>query len=209
MKGKCLQIGIHTAAEYIYLAYPNWKNEASIHQEFFLKPIIEEFGDVTKWDYIGIDLCPLSISMMIREYFWLTNAKWLSACIAGTSKKRLVERESFFKSGVSDNKHISNFISPVLSLDELLLSIDGDIDILAMDIEADEIEVFKNCQWQKKPKYISVECHCLIGCTDSELIESRKVVAKEIQTYIEKHDYVSEIRETEHGHVELTSRLKL
>ena len=208
MKGKCLQIGIHTSAEYIYLAYPNWKNEASIHQEFFLKPILEEFGDRTEWDYIGVDLCPLSISMMVRQYFWLSRAKWLSACISGTSKKRLIERESFFKSSISDNKHISNFISPVLSLDELLLNIDGDIDVLAMDVEADEIEIFKNCKWQKKPKYISVECHYLDSSTNSELIKSRKLVAKEIQTYIENHGYTSEIRETDHGHVELTSRLK-
>ena len=168
MTGTCLQIGLDGIAEYIYLTHPNWKDHMHAH----IEPLkhVPKALDYKEWQYFGVDVNPTSIDFMAYRYR-LKNAKFIIACVKGDNKVGFVNyvisriAGDIYKKNVTyelNNDLVQTCYVVKMSLSTLinLLGLQT-LDVLAVDIEGTEQEIFENYDWKIKPRYISVEMHHL------------------------------------------------
>jgi len=163
-KGVAIQIGLYTEAEYSYLIQPNWQQvmQEEIEQ---LKHVPEVFEAIQDWHFIGIDCDPGSILVMRERFPDVITC--INAFVTG-NKKGVVKRY------LSDAFHIIHDIAffdlsdypvrefwiPQTPFDEIVSSLGlSHIDVLAVDIEGGEVELFENYSWEIVPKFLSIEFH--------------------------------------------------
>lgn len=149
-QGVCVQIGLHNVAEYLYLARPNWKEVMGELE--VLKQIPAVVADRwTSWRYYGVDSDVGSIQKMLEIYGSVSTACWVHASV-GVASDQLMWLPSYFAQG--------RFIGFACSLQRLFALLNlSQVDVLAIDVEGDEIGIFENYDWGVKPSFISVEVH--------------------------------------------------
>ena len=153
--GNCVQIGIDKTAEYIFLTESDWKLKLhNADDEWQLDPNI--FSDISRWNYHGVDANPHSIACAAVQYRYLerldlNNVKWICTSIGSMESMYSVGEYGF-------NQPI---YTPSITLSRLfaLLGLDYNFELLALDIEGMEYEIFKDYDWKIKPKVIKVEMH--------------------------------------------------
>ena len=173
-KGVAIQIGLYTEAEYSYLLQPDWQH---VMQEAVdeLKHIPEIFESISDWHFIGIDCDPGSILCM-RERFpdTLTTINALvTGNIRGIVKRYLsdafhiVRDIAFFD--LSDYPARA-YLMPQTPFDEIVSSLGlCHIDVLAVDIEGGEVELFENYSWEIAPRFLAIEFHdCFLDMARSD-----------------------------------------
>ena len=142
MIGTCVQIGLHESCEWAFLTQINWKEQWLHHK------LPNIFPDITNWNYIGIDINPVSIAKMSKAYN--LNKKCTFIC-SGIGSSRSISRNP------TDGFLPHNIISPFITLGEILYRF-GNIDILALDIEGGEYQIFNSLDFLDIPM-ICVEIH--------------------------------------------------
>ena len=147
--GVCVQIGLHKTTEYLYLVNP-------IFQESKQPPAVPEpLKKFDKWIYYGIDVDPCSICEMLNRYPKHPDIHWIAAGISASTK--VLKYNSWY---IGESRNHPPFHAAALTFDSL---IDGlqlqKIDVLAIDIEGTELELFENYSWRIKPQFIAVESH--------------------------------------------------
>lgn len=155
MIGNIVQIGVQHTAEYLPLAQAG---EAWRDLDFGDKrrglPSLDVFDDIESWAYYGIDSDPNSIVLMTQRYG--DQASWILASVCGKPSARLIKSTNWF----FDDNVFKGIYAPVLSLEEIFESMGLDhVEMLILDIEGTEIELFDNYQFAVKPRFISVDIH--------------------------------------------------
>lgn len=147
--GVCIQIGIGFTPEYIYLVEPNWKRKVDFMHPIWQIPqqLIKE---IDNWVYYGIDSDPYSLAFAMRAHQNKKDVTWVNAYISDSDKPLA---EPLSELGVTFHAPVTTFDAV---LDHLKLT---QIDLLAIDIEGDEINLFESYSWRYLPKYIAVEVH--------------------------------------------------
>ena len=146
--GVCIQLGLHNTAEYLYLTEDNWKD---IEVDALNR--VPHSG-VDEWCYYGIDAEGESISMMLRQHVHNPRAIWIQSYIA-PGPTQLVKYKLF-----GGNEPRPSYFAPTISFDKMLSELNiKRIDVLAVDIEGTEYELFEAYGWNIKPRFISVELH--------------------------------------------------
>lgn len=151
-KGVCVQIGIQDSADFAYLADRDWQSK--METEPPLKSVPEAVADgIERWEYYGIDAdCVWIAEMLKRDH--PPNTHWIQAFIAAADG-RVCE----FESMMSETR-IRPFATVSVTLDTLLQDLEiTNVDVLAVDVEGAEFDVFEAYDWSIKPRYITVECH--------------------------------------------------
>ena len=152
-KGVCVQVGLHTSAEYIYLTDSNWRESMLDHHEVLHIPD-SIVSHIDKWEYYGIDENFFSIDYLARKYE--SKGNWLVAY--------LTDRLTPFKKNISQRPPEFNpcegIYVPTVTLSELFRRFRLDyVDVLALDIESAEHHIFDTYDWHIYPTYIAVEVH--------------------------------------------------
>lgn len=150
-KLNCLQIGIHAYAEYAYLVgYPDVARDRLIW-----KP--SDLPEDATWDYYGVDGDPICILDWCDKK--IPNSHWINVFLwNGTGIIRANEIKDALPT--SQNRFDPNFFVGSITLSQLIRSLDiDDLEILAMDIEGCEMEVFHEYDWSLRPRYLIVETH--------------------------------------------------
>ena len=151
-KGVCVQIGIQDSADFAYLADRDW--QAKMETAPPLKRIPEAVANgFQAWKYYGIDAdCVWIAEMLKRDH--PPNTHWIQAFIA-TADGQVCEVESMMS-----ETRIRPFATVSVTLDTLLQDLEiTDVDVLVVDVEGAEMEIFEAYDWGIKPRYITVECH--------------------------------------------------
>ena len=135
MKRTILQIGLYETAEGLYLAHPNKELKEENPRESIYVP---EGWESDEWRYIGVDASSDSIEFVKQKYGEGKDWEWVLA-------------------GVGDEVYSDGF---TCSLKDLLsrLGITG-LDILAMDVEGHEFDIFRTYDFSIRPKCVFVEYH--------------------------------------------------
>ena len=162
-KGICVQIGIGSSAEYSFLTRPDWReinnNQETNNTQYYLPIEITNLVSDEPWLYYGIDCDPYSIIGMSLKYPEVDN--WLIANITPESLGlRRVDRSWFFMCEQEECSIKPSIAIPCLSLSDALKMLDIEyIDVLAIDIEGDEVPVLESYDFKIKPCFITVEIH--------------------------------------------------
>ena len=159
----CVQIGLGKSAEYYYLTADNWREtmkDPSLYPGFNWEQIMEtsdpnwrgcislkhlpqemcNLEDSRSWTYFGVDCIPEFVEWFRDSYPSNSNTKWL--CSQVSSKFPVLKnRNSITLKQLFRKCHIDN------------------IDVLAVDIERHEYDIFYEYDWNIKPKYITIEAH--------------------------------------------------
>ena len=158
----CVQVGLWQSAEYIFLAagkLPKLYRENPTNSEVLLFPgeamlYPEEYHD-GEWQYFGIDCDPASVVLMSNKYDLITgNIDWVCAKIIPKGMK-LVEGYANWAS------HSTVKIYELgINLSTLFQELNLDaVDLLVVDIEGAEYEIFDEFDFEIKPKFIILEIH--------------------------------------------------
>ena len=168
-----IQIGLHRSAEYAYLSRPDWidiyrkRHQDKLHRFEILPESF--FHDPSEFRYVGIDLCPESVSYVASKYADdYPNARFMCG---GVSDRSYTIDNWDQAENLGDYLDINrNIIYPFFDMptwiDLLRMSA---LDILAIDVEGYEHFIFNNISsWKVLPKFISLEVHQLRYVIDSE-----------------------------------------
>ncbi len=146
----CIQVGIANNAEYTYLVG---------HQDPSDKPVWkpEEYTPSENWNYYGVDADPMSI--LNWNKYEIPNTKWINVFLA----QEPGIAETFEISGMNKDHQadigLDVYVGKI-TLTQLINNLKLDeIEILVMNINGHEFEVFHEYDWQIKPKYLIVETH--------------------------------------------------
>ena len=166
----CMQIGLHATAEMVYLTESDWR--AQIAEQPLVNQVPDIF-DYPKWIYFGIDCDPGSVILQEAKYRY-EDAYWMCAKIAPES--------NFTHSFVRNH-----LLVPSLSFSSLLKLLDLDrIDVLKMDIEGCELEIFESYDFKIRPRFLSIETHDIYR--ENCLSTLKAVLAKHSYTIINQMD---------------------
>ena len=151
----CIQIGIDQSAEYTYLVGCPDSNDSLIW-----KP--PDYNSSPQWDYYGVDANPLCILDWNKKQ--IPQTKWINVFLA--KEAGIAET---FEIGNIRSEHVSelgnNLYIGKITLSQLIRNLGlNNIEILVMDIEGYELEVFYEYDWQIKPRYLIVETHSNQTC---------------------------------------------
>ena len=191
---KCLQIGLQRTAEYAYLADEGWV-DACVSDP--LKTLPDFFKtDPTPFRYFGVDRDFYSLQQLSKEYPEvrydnIVTRTWCHAYLSGDkTPSTRVHYSSLYQT------EPSWICVPTITFSHLLASLRlNRIDVLAMDIEGFEYEIFRDYDWQLKPRFIAVEAHCVTFESDGSV--TKRVMEKdpEINTPDTRGDFLIEILE--------------
>lgn len=149
-QGVCVQIGLHLTAEFLYLAHGNWRELMGEQVEMKRLPMsmVEGFQS---WRYYGVDSDVASIGKMLEKYGNVSNSNWVHAAV-GMHSDQLMKLSSHIAGG--------HFLGFACSLQRLFGMLNlRQVDVLNIDVEGYEIQIFEDYDWVIKPRYISVEVH--------------------------------------------------
>lgn len=160
--GICIQLGLYRTADYISLSRPNFnKNDpkAVIGEHDY--PAFKELG-VDRYQYIGVDCCPVSIQHMYKSY---TNeiksgeAEFVLSYVSGASG----EMANFlYDFDYNDPMCVNWWTTSTLGFGDLLNSYYSrfaKIDLVVMDIEGVELSVFQDYDFSIRPRFMEIELH--------------------------------------------------
>ena len=148
--GICVQIGLQHNAEYLYLTRDDWRE---LNCDSRIPDLIA--GGVGLWKYYGIDCNPHSIQYVTKTHH---TGNWLTARIVPNPDYSFREAP-ILGFGVGKGWHRGVFSSCV-TLSELFRGFHlCSVDVLAMDIEGSERDIFKHYDWTIRPCYMTIEIH--------------------------------------------------
>ena len=171
MHKKVVQIGLDHKAELACLVFKEKEvREKWTRQIFRSLHIPDDMG--CEFDYYGIDCNAGSIDFCARRYWDVEKATWICASIVADSScrmfidNRIPQQPSFMYWGYK------NAVA-TLTLNELFTATGG-VDLLVMDIEGHEHEIFRNYDFEFKPKYVylSQHRHTEIAETNQTIIQA-------------------------------------
>ena len=153
-EGIAIQAGLDKSIELMFLAHENWKE---LKNAAWMHPVVKAsftdrlFDDIDAWTLYGIDINPTSIEILYRLYSD-RRINWIVGGLSA-SENRLIY-SNFGDFGVSPCWAVK------MTLDELFdgLAINH-CDVLMLDIEKSEYELFENYTWRVKPELMLVEIH--------------------------------------------------
>ena len=152
----CIQIGLWQTAECLYLANKDVPSEAcgapgdlSIPEEF------EEFD----WQYFGIDGDPNSIATLANRFPIHPYVNWINAHIVPNGVQLI---DTYLNWCDLYKQQIVSVLGTDLTHLFHHLNITS-IDLLVMDIEGAEWNIFKSYDWVIKPKFMIIEFHKVEG----------------------------------------------
>ena len=153
-KGVCVQIGLGFHPEYVYFVSSNWRlahdNQPPIHQVD--SSVFEGIKD-EKWEFYGIDCDPYSIAHVSKDN--RQDGHWILAYISPETGGFEEVVSLCFREKARDSMFV-----PKISLPDIINQFDiPHIDLLAVDIEGAEVDMFESYDWRICPKYIAVEIH--------------------------------------------------
>jgi len=169
--GICIQIGLYTKAEYFFVTDADYTLSSRKLPEAITAPY-------TQWRYYGIDQDCGSIAFMIGKYDDIENAMWIQAAINRDSRLKKITswkvrgRRKFYMKSTTLETLFSDLNLPR-------------IDVLAMDIEGDEREVFENYPWTIYPRFMNIEVH---KTGNKYTLDDNKTF---IRNLMEQHGYVT------------------
>lgn len=158
-----VQIGIERQAEFIYVTQPNWERLKAINPAGWEYPFIpEELWDDNVWMYYGVDMADWIIED-IQPTYHTEHAKFITACLweqSGISLKMDGYRvDRYTENTIAEKELISTSLSD-------LFKKTGLPDVLVVDIEGAELEVFRGYDFTHKPEFIVVETHTHDACNE-------------------------------------------
>ena len=169
MVGTVVQIGLETSTEFFWLRHHgfNWFDVSCDPNKRWGPPIpAEKFEDVDSWNYVGVDEDINSILLHSGRYE--TAGTWVVARM-GSGVPVLNGVTSFHW---HKNKFKGCYV-PCITLSQLFEGLGcSTVEILAVDIEGSEFELFENYDWSLFPRLIHVELHAF----EVELWESSEMV---------------------------------
>ena len=117
MKGICLQLGLHTTAEYLYLTDDDWKQSMlDRHEVLHIPDSVTE--DIGKWQYYGVDANFYSIEYMAREHE--DKGNWLAAKVVNRTGMHFQENDSQLNRRFSPHKGV---YVPAITLPECVYQV--------------------------------------------------------------------------------------
>lgn len=148
--GIAIQIGLHKTAEYSYLGFSDWRSRTPTDELKQVPDVIQK--DIDRWRYIGVDACPKSVSGLVEHFYNIPSAVLVNAYVTGEANK--LTKVDIFRNPPYFIKSIS------ITLDQLVLSLCVNrIDVLAIDVEGDEVDMLLNYSFRIRPHFITVESH--------------------------------------------------
>ena len=145
----CLQIGIQKFAEYTYLVGHQDSRDDKIWKPPDLLPS-------DKWNYYGVDGDPSCILDWNSKC--IPNTKWINVFL--DTQSGIINVNSIPDSLNFYSEEFRNLFVGKLTLSQLISSLEiKTLEILVMDIEGLELEVFSEYNWNLRPKYLIVETH--------------------------------------------------
>jgi len=177
----CVQIGLCESLEGMYLVYPsdnfvnNTKYRYANNMEVVRSLLDDLKGD--DWYYWGVDSDIASVFYLVQEYGgYLRNERChlLLASVGGETK--ISQGDLFWSMPTHSGRfkylnppfYNGSVLRPELSLKDLFFYLGlPSVDLLILDCEGSEYEIFENYDFSVKPKCIVVECH---PRTDSRFI---------------------------------------
>ena len=152
--GSAVQIGIDQHAELQYLVEPEWRSR-NPRGKFFGMP--SELESIHTWKLYAVDCLASSIDNTQRRNN-LKGIEWICASI-GSEKNRIMRPPQYnIDSPMFWSQKPAS--SAQITLSELFEGLGlKKVDVLMLDIEGYEFEVFKEYDWRIKPKYIILEIH--------------------------------------------------
>ena len=169
--GHCIQAGIYTTSEYLYLTEDDWKQKVEGQSTIGRSPHPKVVNSIDRWKYYGIDhnlqMLTEHIDRVIDQV-GTNKGHWLSATLSGFSQ------DKYLKSNYN-----YNMFAPNQSLDDVVNGFGlEDVALLVLDIENDEYMVLKNYSWSICPLEIAVEVHSFIDYAFIEKYNHRLAVYK-------------------------------
>lgn len=155
-----VQIGLDTRAELTYLTTKpekrRSKNEQLIDQGLGVP------SNLLKYDYrfFGVDISTGSIDFCARRYWENPDHTFICAAIVPDEQARLIRHSNFQGQDAYMYWGYSHWTAGI-TLNELFRSIGG-VDVLFMDIEGCEYEIFAKYDWEYKPDAIILETHAFV-----------------------------------------------
>ena len=155
--GTAVQIGLHASLELDFLSSAGYREvEHDINQSHpFDWGFVKMFGfDV--FHVFGIDADPESVRRMTKEYKLTDNIQIVNACVSGISRQLNPVIVDLDYTASQPHERI---LVPTLSLEDLFqcLPIEEGIDVLLMDIDGAEWDVFAYYPWTVKPTHVIME----------------------------------------------------
>ena len=154
--GVCIQAGLYSTAEYLYLSEENWNEHIPARSPNW-NPHPKIVESIESWDYYGIEHDPHMLIRLIEE-IGKNSGNWINTSLSGKTHER---RYRLMTGG--DHQIISPIYVPFQTLDELLFGLGlNRVDILALDIENDEFLVLRDYSWRILPQMIACEVHSFL-----------------------------------------------
>ena len=182
-KGNCVQIGLHDSAEGIYLAREDWRFAVSQFDKEKACGTSWEFlnaFDYLAWNYYGIDADPASILKLIEAWGLSEDYKFIQAFV--TAKTGEIVEGWHHLDYEQEPEPRQPYYCVSINLSDLLNQLEdepGSIDLLIVDVDTYEWEIFRNYDFSVKPKYI---------CTEVNLFDTNDDI-EEFSEMFRKHGY--------------------
>ena len=159
--GICVQIGLHTSAEYLWLSDPELP-PPTVNCPPSIQETLNRIGR-PRHHYIGIDCDPVSIARMWRDNadrIAAGDAEFLLAYIASRSgEPRAFAYNANYEPVI---KGIDWWMAISVSFTDFMTRCAkryGSVEFLAMDIEGTEVEIFLDYDFSVRPRLIDLEFH--------------------------------------------------
>ena len=168
--GTAIQIGLHKSLELDSLATTGYREvEHDINASHaFDWEFIKMFG-FDCFHVWGIDADPESVWQMTKEYEFIDTIQIVNAHIAGQSG---ILKNTVIGLDYSASEPHDRILIPSVSLEDLFACLKADsVDILFIDVDGAEWEIFENYSWDIQPTHIISEVTEIGGKTKTDFID--------------------------------------
>ena len=197
-KGVCVQLGLEATCEYAYLVTESdWRNQIESGQELCHRIPEQVYRHVENWTYIGVDQDFVSISNRTQDYMRYDDIHFVCCNLHNNQSKDLAGDLVTIRSydPICDWIDGRLHLVPSISFEKLYCGLEkilgvSHIDVLAVDIEGSELNLFNPYETPPfpwiivSPQYIAVEIHNMNPDTSLLSLNSKKV-----RKWIEARDY--------------------
>lgn len=167
MPRSIIQIGLHEAAQWSFLAEHNWLDYFEGKKHFNNKPTMPSeyqiphffLEDSEPFNFYGIDVDPESVAYLCNRYRHRKRVNWI--CVGVDNSIHLKKMPDRYKNSNYYKYNLENKYLVFITMKELLESLRlKTLDILAVDIDGYEHVIFENMRaWCLLPTFITVEYH--------------------------------------------------